>query len=200
MKDKDNLIGVLKTLFRWKKQLIILCGAVGIGSIIIVLLLPVYYKASTTFLAASPDQAKPELLFGEGNLKTEYYGNANDIDRLLTIANSNELVEFTDVDAAEDLVVISHIVENKKHSLNLYILKKIMNVILTERDIIETVGKELTSFEYNKLANIALSEDNLFNSLTLDDAKEEISHALRHRFMSSKTMGFVNFISKLNIG
>ena len=56
--------------------------------------MPVYYRASTTFLAASPDQANPELLFGQGNLRTQYYGNANDIDRLITLAHSNELVEF----------------------------------------------------------------------------------------------------------
>ncbi len=94
MNQKDNLLGVLKTLFKWKKQILYTCIAAGIGSIIIVLLLPVYYQATTIFLVASPDQAKPELLFGKGTLESEYYGTESDIDRVLTIAKSNELYEY----------------------------------------------------------------------------------------------------------
>ena len=94
MDHKDNLLGILRTLFKWKKPILITCLLAGVGSSILVLLLPVYYKASTTFIVASPDQAKPELLFSQGNLKPEFFGNANDIDRVLTIAESNELVDF----------------------------------------------------------------------------------------------------------
>ena len=94
MENKENLLGVIRTLFKWKKQIFYTCLIAGVGSIIIALLLPVYYKATTVFLAASPDQAKPELLFGQGMLKGEYYGNENDIDRVLTIASSNELINY----------------------------------------------------------------------------------------------------------
>jgi len=94
MENKDNLLGVIKTLFKWKKQLIFLCAATGIGSIILVFILPVFYKATTTFLAASPDQAKPELVFGKGNLEAEFYGSASDIDRLMILSGSNDLVDF----------------------------------------------------------------------------------------------------------
>jgi len=94
MDHKDNLLGILKTLFKWKKPIILICLLAGIGSSIIVLLLPVYFQASTTFIVASPDQAKPEMLFSQGNLKPELFGNTNDIDRVLTIAESNELINF----------------------------------------------------------------------------------------------------------
>ena len=94
METRENLLGVLKSLFKWKKQILYVCAAAALGSIIIVLLLPVYYQAHTVFLAASPDQAKPELLFSKGTLEGEYYGNENDIDRILTLAESTELVDF----------------------------------------------------------------------------------------------------------
>ena len=94
MKNKDSLIGVLETLFRWKKQIFITCLIAGIGAIAISLTLSNYYKASTTFLAVSPDQSTPQSLYGTGQLKTEYYGNKNDIDRLLTIAQSSELLNY----------------------------------------------------------------------------------------------------------
>jgi uncharacterized protein involved in exopolysaccharide biosynthesis len=94
MNTKDSLIGVLQTLFKWKKQILLVCLIAGLGAIVISLLLSNYYMATTTFLVVSPDQAKPEVLYGNGQLKTEYYGNENDIDRIQTIASSNELINF----------------------------------------------------------------------------------------------------------
>ncbi|NUN98981.1 MAG: hypothetical protein HUU01_00035 [Saprospiraceae bacterium] len=94
MEKKDNLLGVLQTLFKWRKPIFYTCLAAGVGTAIISLLLPTYYKATTIFLAASPDQAKPELMFGEGELEAEFYGNENDIDRIFTIAESSELADY----------------------------------------------------------------------------------------------------------
>jgi tyrosine-protein kinase Etk/Wzc len=94
MEQKDSLIGVLRTLFKWKTWLIIITLTAAIGSAIIVLILPVYYQAITTFYAASPDLAMPERIFGTSNEAMEYYGEEEDIDRLLTIANSNQLADF----------------------------------------------------------------------------------------------------------
>lgn len=92
--NKDNLLGVLRTLFRWKKAIIYLCLAAGVIAAVVVLLVPVYYQASTVFFVTSPDQSKPELIFGNSLSEPELYGNESDIDRLLTISESNELVEF----------------------------------------------------------------------------------------------------------
>lgn len=92
--SKDNLLAVLRTLFRWKKAIFYFCLAVGILAVIVVLVVPVYYQATTIFLVASPDQSKPELIFGNSQQEPEFYGDDSDIDRLLTITESNELVEF----------------------------------------------------------------------------------------------------------
>ena len=91
---KTDLLDVIKTLFRWKKLIITACLLAGIGSAVIVLLLPSYYKSSTVFLAVSPDQATPELLFTDGGIAPELYGNESDIDRMLTISESNKLVDY----------------------------------------------------------------------------------------------------------
>jgi len=91
MEQKDNLLGVLKTLVHYFKFIFGVCTIVGIGSIIIVLLLPVYYQSSTVFLAASPDILTERGLFGTANRDPQQFGNNNDNDRLLTIAESDEL-------------------------------------------------------------------------------------------------------------
>lgn len=89
-----NLLDVIKTLFRWRKWVIGACLVAGIGSAAIALLLPEYFQASTTFFATSPDQTTPELLFGDGGLVPQLYGNENDMDRILTIGESNDLIDF----------------------------------------------------------------------------------------------------------
>ena len=94
MEQKDNLLDVLKTLLKWRKQLIIVCGLAAVGSVIVSLTLPNYFRADTVFLAISPDQSMPELVFSSSPMRSQYYGNENDIDRLLTIAESNELIQF----------------------------------------------------------------------------------------------------------
>ena len=91
MEYKDNLLGVVETVFKWKKIIVLTCLATAIGAIITVLVLPVYYESTTIFYAASPDLATPEAIFGGSSTAPDYYGTGNDTERLITIAESGEL-------------------------------------------------------------------------------------------------------------
>ncbi len=93
MEHKDNLLGVLKTLFKWKKQIMYVCLIAGLGTVIISLFLDNYYESYTTFYAASPDQALPEPVGVEAG-ERDYYGEPEDIDRVLTVAESNDVANF----------------------------------------------------------------------------------------------------------
>jgi tyrosine-protein kinase Etk/Wzc len=95
MENKDNLLGVLATLFKWKKQILNVVLLAGIGTAAIsFLFLDDYYRASTVFYVASPDLFKPEQMFGTSSKDMDYYGTDADLDRVLTIAGSNELYDF----------------------------------------------------------------------------------------------------------
>lgn len=137
MDKKDNLLSVIATLFKWKKTILYTCGIAAIGSIVISLLLTTYYQSTTVFFAASPDLAKPEHIAGTSAKDMDYYGNENDIDRILTLAESNEVIDHliqkfnlykhydidsTTVKAADKI---------RKAFLKLY------NVTKTKRDAIE---------------------------------------------------------------
>ena len=110
---------------------------------------------------------------------------------------SNTLIEFSNMEETEDLIVLSHIKKKNKHTLSLYILKRIMNVVMTEKEVIEVIAKELSSFDYNNLANIAISEEKMFNLTSLALAKQEMEHALKHKLVSHKTMEFVKFLNNI---
>lgn len=89
-----HLLDVIQTVWQWRRAILLTTAAGFIGSILVSLAMPEYFKAETSFLAISPDQAAPESIFGTPGTKPFLYGNMNDIDRMLAIGESNELVEF----------------------------------------------------------------------------------------------------------
>ncbi len=92
MNQNESLIGVLALIYKWKKHIL---GASFIAALLVALLsltLPNYYQASTLFYAASPDMASPQPI-GSQTQKKNTYGTDVDLDRLFSIAQSNELKE-----------------------------------------------------------------------------------------------------------
>ena len=89
-----HLLGVLRTLWRWRKPIALTTAAGAVLAVVISLLLPAYYTGYTAFVALSPEQVSIESTFGTGNNRVQFYGTGDDIDRLLSIAESNEMVQF----------------------------------------------------------------------------------------------------------
>ncbi len=95
MVQKDlKLTDVIKQLLARRKYILGISFGTAVGTAIISLLLPVYFKATTLFYAASPDLASPEQIFGESNTTTRYYGTDSDRDRLFSIAGSSVVTDF----------------------------------------------------------------------------------------------------------
>ncbi len=95
MEGKDDLIGVIALLYKWRKQILILfASVVGIAALISFVFLYTYYKSTTVFYVNSTDVFKPEQMFGTSNKDMDYIGTSNDIDRILSIAESEPLKDF----------------------------------------------------------------------------------------------------------
>ncbi len=166
MESKDNLLSVLQTLWNWRRPIVTVCLIAGLGSAAVSLLLPNYYRATTTFLASSPDQAKPEVVFFRSGARSEYYGNANDIDRLLTIAESNDLVEFL----IDSLNLYDHYRINPEHERAPFRVKEkffgLYKVKKTRRDAIELAIEDKDRQLAAKMANTAREK--------IDDLAQEL--------------------------
>ncbi len=93
MNTNESLLGVFRTIYQWRKRLLYATLGVGVATALISLLLANYYEASTTFYAANSDLTKPDRVFGPPGSYVEYFGSGADIDRLLTIAGSTQLVD-----------------------------------------------------------------------------------------------------------
>ena len=94
MDQKDSLLGVVGSIYKWRKQIIGFSFGIAVIMAVCSLFLPNYFKSVTIFYAASPDLASPEALFGKSNESMDYYGEDEDVDRIMTIAKSNELKDF----------------------------------------------------------------------------------------------------------
>ncbi len=88
----ENLLPFARTLWVWRKTIILLGLLAFLGSILISLMLKNYYRATTIFYAASEDVSKPNKIFSSEDVR--YYGNNEDIERVMTIGYSKPCIEF----------------------------------------------------------------------------------------------------------
>jgi len=93
MQQRDNLLSLVESVFRRKKQILWLCAIAGIGAIIISLFLPNYYQSTSIFYAASSDITRPDPI-GPDLKERSLFGIEDDIDKIMTCASSTELVDF----------------------------------------------------------------------------------------------------------
>lgn len=93
MQHDYSMITLLKHLGAHRKFIIRLTMAVAVLSLIISLLLPVYYEATTIFYAASERLSAPQSV---GGTDRDYYiyGTDDDRDRLLSVATSSEVKSY----------------------------------------------------------------------------------------------------------
>lgn len=91
---RDSLIPILGTLYPWRKLIFRVTLAAFLIAVVGSLLMKNYYQGKTIFYAASQDLFKPEKVFGGGTQEMYYYGSGEDIDRILTVGNSNEVLDF----------------------------------------------------------------------------------------------------------
>ena len=135
--ERFDLLGVIKILYKWRKPVIQLCVALGVITAIVSLFLPNYFQSTTVFLVASPDQAKPEVLFNRTGTKSFVYGTENDIDRILTISESNELLDYL---VGEFNLYQHYRIDSAKNKARYRVQKKFFkyyDVLKTSRDAIE---------------------------------------------------------------
>ncbi len=92
MRQRESLVDVLGLLVRHRKLWLGITAAAFVLSIVVAFVSPVYYSATTTFLAASPDLNNASKLFA--SLEVQQYGTGNDVERVLAAAESESTMGF----------------------------------------------------------------------------------------------------------
>ncbi len=179
--NRENLLEVLRAIFKWKRPIIITCGAVGVLTALVSLMLPTYYMATTTFYAASPTLQSPAVIFGVGNQKLEFYGESEDMDRVIQSATSNDLLNYMvnkfdlynhyDIDTSN----IKAPYRMSKKFFSLYNIEK------NERNAIELSIEDKDRLKVSEMANAAREKINEISNALIKQSQEEIIHSYENQ-------------------
>ena len=151
MNTNDNLLDVVRILFRWKKYIIWTTVSVVILTVIISLTLPNYYKATTIFYAANPDLAKP-IPIGPIEKDIDYYGDPEDLDRLFSLSISNEVADFM----IEKFDLYAHYdIEPESKKGPYKIKKKFFKLYKTQKTKFDAINLSVEDIDPILAANIA---------------------------------------------
>jgi tyrosine-protein kinase Etk/Wzc len=91
MSESNSLFGIIQLIWKWRKYLIASIIFINLIVAVVLFLKPNYYQAQTSFYAANPTLGNPTPL-GYDDQKSFVYGTAEDLDRLQSIATSDEII------------------------------------------------------------------------------------------------------------
>lgn len=197
----DNLLGVIQSIWRWRRNIIIASAIAFVGSIGLSLLMTIYFQAETRFLALSPDQSSPETLFGTTGSKPQLYGNMNDIDRLLAIAESNELVDHL----VDSFNLYTHYdIDPEKPRASVLVQRKffgLYEVTKTARDAISIKVEDEDPVIAAGLANAAREYTDHLSRRIIKDAQRKNIEALRTEINSKRNrlLSLTDSLAKLRV-
>ncbi len=152
---RDTLMPILGTLYPWRRRILLFTASVFILSILFSLLMKNYYQGKTVFYAASQDLFKPEKIFGNSTQEMYYYGSGEDIDRILTVGNSHEVIDS--VINSFDLWKVYKVKKGtqRAHFNMRKAFRENYNILLTKQDALELTVEDRDPVRAAAMANFA---------------------------------------------
>lgn len=167
-----NLLSLVKAFDKWRKPIFIFTGLAAIGSVLISLSLPNYFKSTTTFYAASQDLSKPEKILSDEDI--QYYGNDEDVDRIITIANSTVLADYL----INEYDLYQHYEIERDANLAAYKVRKSFyrnyEVIRSKYGAIEVSFEDKDPDFAAQIANAALTKVNALAQNMMHDGQQKL--------------------------
>ncbi|MCS6819258.1 MAG: hypothetical protein RMJ53_10465 [Chitinophagales bacterium] len=139
MNEQTHLISAVRILIKWRTHIV---GASLLAAIITALVaffvLDEYYLSQSVFYPVNQQQSDRSVIFNTSSASTmNYFGDKNDVNRLLTMANSKELIEMI----IDSFGLVEHYrINRNKPYWRTKVYKKFLknySAIKTEKDAIE---------------------------------------------------------------
>ena len=160
-----HLVGVLRSLYRWRKPIALVTLAGIVLAIVVSLLLPEYYTSSTTFLTISPDQVSIEGVFGNDNGRSQFYGTGDDIDRVMSVAESDDLIDFM-VDSFDLYAVYD--IDSSKQKAPVYVRREFMGLYDVDKTPRDAIELEIQDRDPERAARMVRAARDRINHISLE--------------------------------
>lgn len=152
MNESKELIDVVALLWKKRKQILLVTFLAALISVVVSLLLPNYYAASTSFYAASQDLAKPSPIGGQEQ-PTVFYGTDSDLDRLFSMAQSEKINQFL-IDSFDLYKHYEIDPDDQKAAYKIRLkLQKLYSTVKTKYDALELIIEDKDPIMATKMAN-----------------------------------------------
>ncbi len=186
MKDY-SLLSIVKLLHKWRKPIVYVTIGIAVLSGVISLIVPVYFESTTLFYAASEDLFKPKKVFGYGESDVEYYGTTDDIQRILTVANSYELTSHL----VNGYGLYEHYdVDSTKSKAAFIVREKLMShykIIRTKYDAIELTIEDRDPEVAAAMANSARDKINSIISEMIRGSQQKVIESYAKTISTKET-------------
>ena len=197
-----SLVGLGPIINRWKTFVAWAVALAAVVSVVVALLLPNMYRSTAVFIPTNPQTTDPDRLVDGGKL--ELSGRAEDLDRAITIGESQPVAEFvikkfdlykhykagSPGDDATDNAVLTEftgnldIVHNERDAIELTFLDKDKNlaarVANTLVQVIDSVNQQLTLENRRQVLNLYRQRYE-YLSTSFERSRQELLGA-RHRY------------------
>lgn len=151
----ESLLPILRVLYAQRRRIVLITAAAFVLSLLGSLLLKNRYQGKTVFYAASQDLFKPEKVFGSTQNDMYYYGSGEDIDRILTVGNSHEVIDFL-IDSFDLWTVYKIKPGSSKARFKMRkALRENYNIMLTKQDALELTIEDTDPQRAADMANAA---------------------------------------------
>lgn len=181
-----HLLGVLRSLWQWRKPIALVTLAGTLLAIVVSLLLPNYFTSSTTFLTISPDQISIDGVFGGNGSRMQFYGSGDDIDRAMSVAESDALVDH--MIRTFDLYTVYDI-DTSKAKAPLYVRREFLSNYAVTKNTRDAIELEVTDKDPVRAAEMAREARNRVNDIGLTlirGTQERSAQSLRSEITSAE--------------
>ncbi len=204
MDSSFNLIAFLRIVWRWRKPILIICGVAILATTIISdpHIMKPYYESDSVFYPLNPNLTSSSALFELG--EQSYFGGSNDVDRILSIANSEplklylihkfKLFQHYDIDSSKENYPVYTVMRELEDNMTVEKNEKgavVVTVIDHGKKVAADMANEIV--DQIDIANKKLLNENKTKILTiyagkLKDKEAEVKNMtdtifyLKHRF------------------
>ena len=201
--DKEfNLITALRIVLKWKKPLLILIIVSGIAAALFsVFVMDEYFLSSSTFYPSNQYVSDRSMIFNSQNTggQIEYFGGKGDVNRILTIANSEPIIDYI----IDSFKLVEHYkIDRTKAYWKTKVRKKFdknYEAIKTEHDAVEISIFDTDPKLASDIVNAVVDKVDEENKSHINETKKNLFNLISNQILEQQknVNGYVDTLSLL---
>ncbi len=180
--DKEfNLIATIRIILKWRNHILALTVVSGVtAAIFSVFVMDEWYLSWSTIYPTNQALTDRAAIFNtDVSVQVEYFGTKADVNRILTIANSNPVIDFV----IDSFSMAEHYkIDTGKKYWKTMVRKKFekkYKAIKTERDAVEISLYDTDTKLAASIVNVIVSKVDELNKVHVNDSKQKTYDAIQ---------------------